>query len=33
MSLVGRCKEQEIVDGPGGTVPESPFLGGGDLRR
>lgn len=33
MSLVGRCKEQEIVDGPGGTVPESPFLGGGRLEE
>lgn len=28
MSPVGRCKEQEILDEPGGTVPEIPFLGG-----
>ena len=33
MSLVGRYKDQEILDEPGGTVPEIPFLGRGDLRK
>lgn len=28
MSLVGRCKDQEILDEAGGTIPEIPFLGG-----
>ena len=33
MSLVGRCKDQEILDEPGGTVPEIPFLGRGELEE
>lgn len=34
MSLVGRCKEQEIVDGPRGLSLRVPSWGGGeDLRR
>lgn len=33
MSLVDRCKEQEIVDGPRGLSLRVPSWGGEDLRR